>query len=557
MAPREENYWLRRSKLLTSRRSLLRGAALGSVGIAGLSLVGCGDDDDDNNGGGQSEQPTSAPDVNAPKLGGTLKVGYGLEPSSLDPHDGTSGGDHYFFEDIYDFLVRHDETNTLRGDLSLAESWEIQGDTTIAFNLRRGVNFHDGTPFNSEAVKFNIERVQDPLTKSSAKPSFEVVESVETPDDYTAVFNLSKPSAGLLTLLGGRGGAINSPAAVAAAGDEYRSKPVSTGAMIFDKWVPGAEVSMKKNPEYWRKDANGIQIPYLDGISVKILPEPNAAFAALQVGDVHMNFIQATQLAEARGMSSFNIDERQGSGIAMILALNRQPNQPTSNIDFRRGLQYSVDPEAILQAVYQGNAILADGGMWPVGTWAYAPVSTRPTYDPQKARDFLAASGENVDSLNLDMISYESANKTLEQEMLVEFFADVGVKANPTTRVVGQFVKDFFEGSDYAVAPTGWSLYPEPSWISDTLFKPEALYNTGNAQTPEILDLIEQGNAEYDTEARAVIYQEISELTIAQMWHVPYIYAISYAGMSTKIKNQSAVWTGEAKWFYQNLWLDG
>lgn len=543
-------YWERWAERPRTRRRFLVGASAAALGTAALGLVGCGDDDDEQEGTGPTTQPTGA--AGAPKAGGELLIAYGLEPSSLDPHAGVSGGDHFFFEDMFNFLVAHDAGNELDASISLAESWQIEDEQTIVFNLRQGVQFHDGSPFDSEIVAWNIERVKDPDTKSTARSTFLVVDRVETPDPQTARFILTEPSAGLLSLLGGRGGAIVSRQAVETLGEEFRSTPVGTGPFAFDEWLPGGHVKMKKNPSYWRTDAAGIPTPYLDRVTIRIIPDSTAALAALQTGDVHLGGIDPKDLEQVKSIADIQVIQREGSGIASQIIMNRQA-PPSDNLDFRRAVMHAVDPQALLQSVFFGNAIVADGGMWPPGTWAYKPVASRPTYDPAKAKQYLEASG--VTDTDLDLMTWESRTIIQQGEVYQEQLRQVGIKSQITTLAVGPATQAFFEGTDYEMYTTSWSLYPEPDWIANTIYDEAAYYNTGKSQTSEVTSLIKQGRAEYDTEKRKEIYQQMAELVIADMYHVPMVYGISNAGVRSNIHNAEKLFNGEAKWNYRDLWI--
>jgi peptide/nickel transport system substrate-binding protein len=549
-------YWQRWAERHRTRRGFLVGASSATLGAAALGLVGCGDDDNGTGGqtpGGGSPQAGASPAVAQIKRGGELKVSYGLEPSSLDPHDGVSGGDHIFFEDMFNFLVGHDPTGQLQAVVSLAESWEIPDPQTIVFKLRNGVTFHDGSPFNSEVVAWNIARVKDPATKSTARPSFLIVDSVETPDAQTARFKLSAPSAGFMFLLGGRGGAMLSRQGVEKYKDQFRSNPVGTGPFIFDSWASGAHMKMKKNPSYWGKDKAGGALPYLDAVTIRIIPDSTAAFAALQAGDVHMAGIDPKDLDTAKGNSQLQIIERKGAGVANLMAVNLQ-TEPGKNLDLRRAIMYALDPQAAKQAVWLGAADVADAGMWPPGTWVYKPSPSRPKFDLNKAKEYLAKSGFDTNT-ELKIMTWESRTLVQAGELWQESLRKIGIKSKITTTSVGAATKEFFEGTTHHLYPTSWSLYPEPDWIATTVYDKDAYYNTAKTQSAEVQNLIIQGRKEYDTEKRKVIYQNMAELILGQAYHVPLLYGISYTGFSKNVKNAEQIYNAEAKWNYRNLWI--
>ncbi len=538
-------------------RRISRRRALGIAGSSMLAayLAACGGSDKSSDGAGASSAPASGAGQAGQQIkrGGELKLASGFEPSSLDPHDGVSGADHPFFEDMFNFLVGHDATGELQPALSLAQSWEIADPRTIVFKLRDGVTFHDGSPFNSEIVSWNIARVKDPATKSTARQSFLIVDKIETPDAMTARFTLTAPSAGLMNLLGGRGGAMLSRQGVEKHKDQFRSNPVGTGPFIFDSWVSGAHVKMKRNPTYWGKDAAGGALPYLDAVTTRIIPDSTAAFAALQTGDVLLAAIDAKDLDAAKSNSQLQVIERRGAGIGHMVVANLSTD-PGKNIDLRRAIMHAIDPEAVKQAVFLGNADVADAGMWPPGTWAHKPSATRPKYDLNKAKEYLAKSGFDTNT-ELKIMTYENRSQVQAAELHQESLRKLGIKVKITTLAVGAATKEFFEGTSHHLYGTGWSLYPEPDWIATTVYDKDAYYNTGKAQSAEVQDLLTRGRNEYDTEKRKAIYQKMAELILAEAWHVPMLYARSYAGLGKNVKNAGQIFNAEAKWNYRNLWL--
>ena len=158
---------------------------------------------------------------------------------------------------MYNNLMSRNNRDEVDLDHSLTETFEVPDDTTIVYNLRKGVQFHDGNDFTSEDVVWNFNYLTDPDVASVSAASYEVVEKIDAPDDFTVIHNLARPFFDLIAQLSDRGGQILSPRAKERLGDEFGSQPVGTGAFVFDQLASGSFVKMKKNPNYWRKDANG------------------------------------------------------------------------------------------------------------------------------------------------------------------------------------------------------------------------------------------------------------------------------------------------------------
>lgn len=181
---------------------------------------------------------------------------------------------------IYENLVERDaETNELVP--WLAESWETPDDNTWIFTLRDGVTFHDGTPFNAEAVKFTFERIMDPEVGSPRASLLAPIESITAVDDLTLEVTTSEPYGAFLAALAHTNAAIVSPSAVAEYGDLMRN-PVGTGPFRFEEWVSGESVTLLRFEDYWG-DA-----PSIERFVVRVIPEVNTQVALLERGEIQL-----------------------------------------------------------------------------------------------------------------------------------------------------------------------------------------------------------------------------------------------------------------------------
>jgi len=188
----------------------------------------------------------------------------------------------------------------------LAASWTISEDGKVyTFNLRKDVKFHDGTPFNAEAVKFNIDRMLDPKTKSQ-KAAFLLgpYESSEVVDEFTFRLRLKQPYASLLDGMSMSYVAMASPTAIKSRGDQYELYQVGTGPFRFKEYIPKDHVTLVPNPDYkWGPSFfKHTGAPYLQEVIWKFLPEPATRAPALQAGDVDV----AMNLAPTDGNTVMN-----------------------------------------------------------------------------------------------------------------------------------------------------------------------------------------------------------------------------------------------------------
>ena len=215
--------------------------------------------------GGFAALPAGAWAQGAPRKGGVLKVAANANPSSLDPTTGGAGSDHTMLFPMYDTLTEWDY-ETLKPKPGLAESWTFSDPQTLVLNIRTGVTFHDGTPLDAEAVKFNLDRNKTDQ-RSNLKADLATVASVDVTGPQQVTLKLSQPDAALPGILSDRAGMMVSPTAVKANGNIDR-KPVGAGAYAFVSWTDNEKLIVKRYDKYWRAGER-----YLDGIEFAIIPE--------------------------------------------------------------------------------------------------------------------------------------------------------------------------------------------------------------------------------------------------------------------------------------------
>lgn len=227
---------------------------------------------------------TAAPAVPAAK---TLVVGLVAEPTSMDPGQLTDINSMRVLSSVYDTLVRFKE-DSFTLEPSLATSWAISSDgLNYTFKLRRGVKFHDGTPFNAEVVKFTYDRLLDPKHPYANTGPFPfagfyygAVKQVTVVDASTVRFTLKQPFSPLLNNLTLNTGRIVSPAAVKRYGKDFASHPVGTGPFKFASWEKNVRIVLNANTAYWGGK------PGLDRLIFRPLPEEQTRVTELLSGGV-------------------------------------------------------------------------------------------------------------------------------------------------------------------------------------------------------------------------------------------------------------------------------
>ncbi|MCZ6887158.1 MAG: ABC transporter substrate-binding protein [Gammaproteobacteria bacterium] len=489
-----------------------------------------------------------------PQYGGHLRVGYGIEPTSLDAVLGRSGGDAYYWRQIYDQLVDADVDLQPRLSSSLATSWEISTDPdAITFHLREGVTFHDGTPFDAQAVKFNIERVLDPRTKATPRASMTVIESVDVVAEHIVRFNLKRPWGAGLGMLADRGGVMNSPTGVAALGRDYGWNPSGTGPFRIDKVVTGTYVHLVRNERYWATDEHGNSLPYLDEVTIRVIRDQTVLSAALRTGEIDVAYLPYKDVSAFLRDDRFQIETMEGGGIALLLAFD-VAKPPLDNVNLRLAIAHAVNPEVINRAIFFNRVMIADSGMWPVGSWVHDPDVPRPYYDPEKAKQYMREGGK-PDGFEFTTVTNNSPINVPAAEIVRAMLKKIGITMNIEVLSTGPATERFFHGRVYPMYLTGWSRYPEPDWIASLAFKSDGYYNAGNLPRPDIDRLVETGASLYDLDARKRIYRQINQTVLGEAWFVPLLYGINYAAAPKKIRNLDQLMGWDGKMSLRKIWI--
>ena len=356
--------------MISSRRTWLRGMFT-SVGL--LAMAG--------GFGTAAAQPA-----------GTLLVGLVAEPVNLDPPQVTDLNSLRVARRIVETLVTFPEESTQIVP-GLAESWTISKDgLSYTFKLRKGVKFHDGTPFNAEAVKFSIERQfnpEHPANKLGKYPFanffFGNVKAVEAMDDSTVRFVLKEPRASFLAVLTSGAASIVSPTAVRKWGADYPLNPVGTGPFRYVSWQRGQQVVLEKNPDYWKGAVK------LDRVVYRPIVEDQARLTELMTGAVDLIVgVPPDFVGQLEGSPKVSIAKQVGAHV-WYLGINNQ-KKPFDDKRVRQALNYAVNKDAIVKDVLKGTGAVSKGPVLP-NTWGADAALKAYPYDPQKAKQLLAEAG--------------------------------------------------------------------------------------------------------------------------------------------------------------------
>lgn len=329
-----------------------------------------------------ADEPEEVPG-DGPTAGGTVVAGLNGNPATLDPARGAGNSVNTVGYAIYDTLMTVERLGE-EPQPNIAESMEPNDDFTVwTMTLPSGVNFSDGTPFNAEAVKYNIDRHINPEVGSTAAALMSPVESVEAPDETTVVFNLRFPFAAFPTLLSWDGsstaGFIASPAALEEHGDDYSAHAAGVGPFMLESWSVDGDVVVVRNPEYWNRDKE----IYLDGITFRSITDEQGMYQAVQAGDVDVAWVtEPSILADASTNDRVEVALAVGIGHESISLNMMVP--PFDDIRARQALSMAINRDELVSLVTEDLAQPAYG-LFPT-THPFANDAANPSYDLEGAR---------------------------------------------------------------------------------------------------------------------------------------------------------------------------
>jgi peptide/nickel transport system substrate-binding protein len=479
-----------------------------------------------------------AGNASAQKQGGSITVGLELDIPGLDPlkvgvYDTAAETAAAL---IFDTLTTLDDTG--RAVPKLAESWTHSDDYKIwTYKLRSGVKFHDGTPFNAQAVAFNLARQKDPNNHCRCAFYIQGTEKVEALDDLTVVFHLRDPAVDHPSVIAPAAvnNPIHSPTAIQKFGDDYNRHPVGTGPFVLKSWMAGDRLVLERNPDYWNKGH-----PHLDRVVLRPLPDAQARFASLQSGESDLVWddeYDSDNILRAKNDPGLAVHAYTGSG-AQVYAFNTK-TLPFDDVRVRQALVMALDRKKMSQAITGGLAKSATNP-YGEGSWVKCKDDGALPHDPGKARQLLKEYGKPV---AFKMLVTATPRGRAVGQVLQQFWKDVGAEmeieqVDQTSIVTRAFSRQF--------QLTPWRIID----LADPDVQMFANFHTGspvalaNYSNPDLDRLLEHARVTADRAQRTEDYCAISRLINHEaiwFWTFQNTY---YAIAKSKLKGLPKLYTG-------------
>jgi peptide/nickel transport system substrate-binding protein len=488
----------------------------------------------------------SLAEAQGPVRGGTLRIGWIPAAKTLDPHHSVEFSERYVDYLVFNTLVALDRGFNVVPEL--ARSWQVSPDgKRVTFQLQRGVKFHDGTDFNADAVKWNIERILDPQNKSPQRAPLEpAIAGVTVVDPHTVAFELKKPFAPLLAALAERPGFIVSPAAVKQLGQEFGQRPVGTGPFRFVEWVRDSQVTLERFPDYWDRGK-----PYVDRVVFRVVPDPTVRLTMVRTGEVDIaTDVDPKDVPSLRGDAALKVSEMKPAGRWTALQW-RVDEPPFNNKALRQAIALAIDRTELRDVLLRGFGEPARGPVSP-GLWWSDPSFRGFGHDLDMARKKLAEAGY-PNGFRARFVVENTPQWIRQTELLQAQLGKINVgldlePVNPAdaySRIVQRKTN---------WTHTRWTQRADPNGLLYILFHSKGHANTTGYGNPKVDELLDQASGIYDVERRKGLYYAAERLITDDVPYVFLNYTAEFAVMSRKVQNWE--WVPDLIPRFRDLWLE-
>ncbi len=467
-----------------------------------------------------------------------LVIAIGAEPENLDPLRMSSAPASTVSEHMVETLVYLAPDGSL--EPALAESWEpVDDGMAWILNLRQGVSFHDGEPFNAEAVKYNLDRFMgkgDFEGEDAAAFAFLLgrVENVEVVDEYTVQLNLNDVFAPFVSHISHSFIGMHSPASLEALGEgENVEAPVGTGPFKYVAWDRGEQIVMERNEDYWG------DIPQLDTVTFKFVPEEGSRVIMIETGEAHaIMAVPPTEIDRLDNLEGIEVVYEDSVRLGYF-GFNLE-RDIFKDVRVRQALNYAIDKEAIVETIFGGAFAPSTAPIVPA-IFGYKEVGPY-EYDPDKAMELLADAGYE-DGFEIEL--YHPTGRYPQDATVAEavqaMLAEVGVQANLTTYDWGTYLDTVIvppEQAEHDIYMIGWgtvtldadyglyALLHSDEW-------PPAM-NLSYYANEEVDALLEEARVTPDRDIRESLYHEAIEI----IWNdAPWIFMYNEGQFNAQLSN--------------------
>ena len=473
--------------------------------------------------------------TSAPKRGGTVNVGIDSDPTTLDPTTEVTLGQVYVQTSLYDALLQVGAGGSTQP--GLAVSWHFATPETLVLNLRHGVTYTDGTPFNASSAKFGLDRQR---AKTSLYASqYSDVTDIAVTGPYQLTITLKSPQPALLDVLAGRSAYLVSPSAVEKYGSKYGLHPVGTGPFMLVSYTPNSEVVLKRNPHYWQPGR-----PYLDGIVYHIITNDTTKTIAVASGELQTeDYVLPVDATRVQSLSSVKLSKWPGT-LTPYIPVNYHI-APLNDPTVREAISLAIDRPSIAKNVFLGNAQPANS-MLPPSYSAYDKSLPAAVANVAKAKQLLHGR-------HLELTMQVPPTYTDEAQVLKQQLSAVGITLKLQNMDWGTLVNNFYKNNFQLQAEDNTGQYPNAYLTWGGFFLPGGGYNGLSFEDPRITQALMGAQAASNPSQVSSAYAVAQQAAYSDNIYIPIVWVSNLRASSTRLHGVPELPDGFMD--FANAWL--
>lgn len=541
-----------------SRRSLLKLAAGAAASTGLFTLFGCSAP-----ATSPAASPTAAPvgqpaAGNAPapaattpasiKRGGSIVIAQEVDPITLDIQKAQAFSAIQAGVFAYESLTMFDDK--LNVVPALAASWENPDAQTYVFKLREGVKFHNGKVMDAGDVKYSFDRLLDPKTGSPNLSWFDSIDKVEATANNTVTMKLKNPYPPILANMAALRGSEIMPTG-AADKINLQTTTVGTGPFKVAEYVPQDHITYQANPDYWDKG-----LPYLSGMTMKILVDEAARVAGLRTGQLDFAFLSVQGKDQVNGVKDVSI--LQGPRAWLVVHEFNCSHKPLNDVRVRQAIALAVNRQDVIDKAASGAGVLSGPVATGFADWYISPDDLKAKYYKQdigKAKQLLADAGVPNGFKTTIKCSPQYPEFVSASVVFADQLKQIGIEAQIIQLEWGEFIKEVGAPNfDYDIQATARTFYPDPDVYLYQFYNSKGKLNSGYRNS-KIDELTDQGRSVLDHAKRREIYLQAQDILLQEYPQLWWYVGSNIEGLRNTVKGYVQSFSG-MRFSFKHAWLD-
>lgn len=430
---------------------------------------------------------------------------------------------------IYETLVTRDKNMNIIP--LLATKWEQLDDLTWKFELRQGVKFQDGTPFDANAVKKTFQRLLDPELAVPQANDFAMVKDVEVLDKYTVQFHFKYPFSPFLSILSSVEGSIISPKLLDLNKKGELKQMVGTGPFALDSWKSNDQFVLVKNNQYWGN------MPKLEKVTFKVVPETSTRISMVETGEADVaEQVPVSEIDRIMSSNTMKLYRSESLGVEFI-GFNTK-KKPFDDVRVRQAISYAINKEDIISGVYNNIGKLTNTPITP-GMLGSTPDIKGYPYDPNKAKDLLKEAGY-PNGIKTTIWTSDKKEMVTLAEVIESQLKGIGIDVEVNVLEFASFYDEINKGNQDMFINYWGNLSGDGDYNQFSLFHSSSFGSGGNRlfySNQKVDKLIEQARQEKDQSKRSKLYAEAQKLEMEDAAMIPYRVQENLAAVNNSVKN--------------------